>query len=366
MKKKIAIITAVFPPYRGGIGTVAQQHAGLLSERAQDVTVFTPDYGQEKSDDDRVYKLERVKPVIKYGNAAWIPSLTSKLKDFDTVILEYPFFGGMRAVYDAKKKYGFKLVTYYHMDVVGGGLKGLLFKYATKFFLPKIAKASDVVLASSSDYATHSNLGKYWDSDNPKFKVLPIGVDTERFHPPDTQPNENMVLFVGALDNAHYFKGVGYLIKAFSHVEDRAKLVITGKGELIEHYKQLASEHRVRDRVTFAGGVSDEELVKLYQRASVTVLPSIDQSEAFGIVLVESMACGTPVIASNLPGVWSVFENGVSGFSIEPKDYKQLSEKITFVLNNSHERREMGKDARDRIQEKYSLEMVGVNLLKSV
>ncbi|MAG28788.1 hypothetical protein CL632_01410 [bacterium] len=365
MKKKIAIVTPVFPPYRGGIGTVAQQHARLLSEREQKVTVFTPDYGNtSRQNSQESYAVNLINPIIKYGNAAYVPQLKHHLKDFDTVILEYPFFGGMRAVYEAKKKYNFKLITYYHMDVVAGGLKGLVFWYATKFFLPNIVKASDIVLASSSDYAKHSNLGKFWDERNQKFKVLPIGIDTELFHPASNESNENIVLFVGGLDRAHYFKGVQYLIQSIPLIQSQDfKVVIAGKGELIGEYQQLARELGVADKVEFTGAVSDEELVKLYQKASVTVLPSIDQSEAFGIVLIESMASAVPVIASDLPGVRSVFENGKSGFSVKPKDINQFADKISFILNHPQTRREMGNAARIRVQEKYNNTVIGDALL---
>lgn len=344
--KKIAIVSPVFPPYRGGIGTVAYHQARVLRERGLDVAVLTP---------------ETLKPIIKYGNAAWMPSLKKRLKDFDVVVLQYPFFGGMKAVYSAKKKYNFKLITNYNMDVVGSGIKGLIFNYATKYFLPRIVKISDFVLASSEDYAVHSNLGKYWESNNPKFKIVPNGVDINRFAFSDAQ-REPIVLFVGGLDVAHYFKGVEYLIRAVPLVPGDCKVIIAGKGELMDKYKKLAQDLGVADKVEFVGGVSDEELVKLYQRASVTVLPSIDQSEAFGIVLVESMACGTPVISSDLPGVHSVYENNISGFSVPVKDVKALAEKISYILNNPEKARAMGQAGRKLTEERYNWNVIAEKL----
>ena len=118
----------------------------------------------------------------------------------------------------------------------------------------------------------------------------------------------------------------------------------------------------IAEKVEFVGGVSDEELVKLYQRAAVTVLPSIDQSEAFGIVLVESMACGTPVISSDLPGVRSVYENNVSGFSVAPKDIKALAEKISYVLDNPDKAREMGQAGRNLVEKRYDWNVIADKL----
>ncbi len=359
---KIAVVTPVFPPYRAGIGTVAESHARVLARLKQDVSVCTPNYGHGSYGTDAPYAVELLEPKFKYGNAAWVPQLEHQLKDFDAVILQYPFFGGMRAVYNAKKRHPFRLILNYNMDVVGAGLKGLVFWYAAKFFLPRIINIADYVLASSEDYAQHSDLRRFWSHDE-KFRTIPIGVDVERFAF-NPAPRESIVLFVGGLDRAHYFKGVEYLIKAVPLVSSNAKFVIAGKGELAEQYKKRAQDLGVSDRVNFTGGVSDEALVKLYQTAAVTVLPSIDQSESFGIVLAESMACGTPVITSNLPGVRSVYEDGVSGITVPVKDEKALANAINLVLANPSKRAAMGKGARSICEKRYHWDSIGNTLLE--
>jgi glycosyltransferase involved in cell wall biosynthesis len=374
--KKIAIISAVYPPYRGGIGTVAFNRARLLANKGQDVTVFTPEY---KSKQETVAQagvnLVLLKPLLKYGNAAFVPQLSKILKNYDIVILEYPFFGAMRAVYSAKKKYGFKLILNYHMDTVASGFKGVVFEYVKKYFLPKIVNIADIVLASSADYAKHSALGKYWEDNNEKFKVLPNGIDMSKFKVsnPDEElrknfnisPSEKIILFVGGLDKAHYFKGVEFLIRSVKHISSsRAfKVVIAGRGELQKQYRELSEQIGVKNRVMFTGGVSDDYLVKLYQMSYVTVLPSIDQSEAFGIVLVESMASGAPVIASNLPGVRSVFEDGISGLVSRVGDEKDLAEKISFLLNNSEKHKQMSDEGIKLVKEKYDWNKIGDKLV---
>ena len=379
--KKIAIITAVYPPYKGGIGNIAFQRAHLLAKRGQTVTVFTPQYNSKSSPLEGVFYL---KPLIKYGNAAYVPHLCEKLKNFEVVILEYPFFGGMRAVYSAKKKYGFKLILNYNMDTVGSGLKGLIFQYVKKYFLPKIIDIANLVLASSQDYAKHSDLGKYWRDNDNKFQILPNGVDIQKFQPKADQPlagkdiylefrknlninlDEKIILFVGGLDKAHYFKGVEYLIRAIEHISfnNKFKIVIVGKGDLQSKYRDIAEKLGVKDKVLFTGGISDNYLVKLYQMAEVTVLPSIDQSEAFGVVLVESMACGAPVIASNLPGVRSVFEDGITGFVSKIRDEKDIAEKISFILNNPEKRKQMSEKGIKLVKEKYDWNIIADKLMK--
>jgi len=376
-KKKIAIVTPVFPPYRGGIGTVAYHYARLLASRGQDVTVFAPDYGHGDPVDVPGAHVVLLKPRLAYGNAAWIPDLALTLRSFDTVILQYPFFGGMRQVLLGKQKGYYRLVMVYNMDVVSGGLKGLIFKYTTAFFLPKIVKACDVVLVSSGDYAKHSNLAPFWKENGGRCDVIPLGVDVDRFSPGAPPPalyerfsipqNKKIVLFAGGLDPAHYFKGVPHLIRAARGFDkENVHLVIAGKGSLVADYEALALENGVRDMITFTGGVSDDDLVSLYRAAAVTVLPSIDRSESFGIVLVESMACGTPVVASDLPGVRSVYEDGVSGVRVAVGEEDKLAEAIHRIVYNDGLRQQMSGAARERAVRYFDWEKIGDALLTKV
>ncbi|MDP1709472.1 MAG: glycosyltransferase family 4 protein, partial [Candidatus Komeilibacteria bacterium] len=380
------------------IGNVALHQARLLAEYGHEVTVFAPDYGckpeilKRVQDDESVMpnsfrhlKIEFLKPLLKYGNAAWVPSLEKKLKGFDVVELHYPFFGGAGAVYRAQKKYGFKLMVYYHMDVVGRGFKKLVFWYNTRFFLPRLVRAADIVATSSADLGEHSYLKPYWDNQNSKFQVAPIGVDSKEFVF-NGAPRERIVLFVGVLDSAHYFKGVEYLIRAITLIrhperrsegsrglsrdpsaplrfaqDDGVKLIIVGDGNLRAHYEKVAKDLDVADKVIFAGAAGGQTLVDYMQKAAVTVLPSTD-SESFGIVLVESLACGTPVIASDLPGVRSVFENNISGFIVPPGDSVALAEKIKYILNNSEPARAMGSAGRKLVEDKYDWQKIGKRL----
>lgn len=335
--------------------------------------MYAPDYGHGDPEPVPGARVTLLKPAVRYGNAAWISNLGTKLAFFDTVILMYPFFGSMRQVYLGRKKGKYRLVLVYNMDVVGSGLKGLIFAYATKYFLPKILRASDVVHASSEDYAQHSKLSTFWKKGS-GCEVLPLGVDVQRFSPgsvPDSlyeilriPRDKKIVLFVGGLDPAHYFKGVHHLITSARHLDSMSThVVIAGRGSLIEHYQKQSSDEQVADRITFTGGVTDDQLVSLYRAASVTVLPSVDQSESFGIVLVESMACGTPVVTSDLPGVRAVYEHDVSGICVPVGDVEKLAEAIQRITTNESLRQAMSEAARTRALEKYDWEKIGDALL---
>ncbi len=111
---------------------------------------------------------------------------------------------------------------------------------------------------------------------------------------------------------------------------------------------------QIDKNISFLGKLENKEFLRSLQEADVLVLPSINSNEAFGIVLIEALACGVPVIASNLPGVRSVFKDGVEGLLVEPGDSLDLKLKIEWLLNNEALRQEMAKRARVLALQKYN------------
>ena len=134
-------------------------------------------------------------------------------------------------------------------------------------------------------------------------------------------------------------------------------LRVVGGGDLLTHYQRLAAELKISDRVQFLGKVDDEALVRAYREASFLVLPSINQGEAFGLVLLEAMSSGKPVIASNLPGVRSVFTEGQEGLLVEVGDTGDLAEKILKLAEDEAMRDQMGRRGRELVMKKYQAEL---------
>jgi len=374
---KIAIVSPVFPPYHSGIGTVAYTEARELARRGHDVSVFVPRRPGEKKDhaQKEKFRLFRLRPFFRYGNAAFLPQLFWKLKNFDVVHLHYPFFGGAEVVYklkvkSEKLKVGPKLVITYHHDVVGSGWLGKLFAWHTKNLMPKILAKADKIIVSSLDYAKNSNVKNILEKNPEKFFEVPFGVDAEKFSP--APPRQDLVdkfglfsgrtiLFVGGLDRAHYFKGLEVLIRAKAEVVN-AKILVVGDGDLRPYYEKMVADLNLKNQIIFAGSLPAEDLPAYYNLADVVVLPSLDQSEAFGMVLIEAAACGKPIVASNLPGVRSVVEYGVNGFTFSPGNAKELAEKINYFLDNPAAAKDFGEHGRERVLEKYDLKKVGEKL----
>lgn len=179
------------------------------------------------------------------------------------------------------------------------------------------------------------------------FRVLPNGVDTRRFATARPVPELRrgpMVLFVGRLEPR---KGVLEAIHAATLVAARRptlRLVVVGEGPL-RREAEGAVPRRLHDRVWFVGRVDPEDLPRFYRSADVVVAPALG-GESFGIVLLEAMAAGVPVVASDIPGYRSVLTDGVEGRLVPPGDIVALAEAIDVLLDNAALRRAMGEAGR--------------------
>jgi glycosyltransferase involved in cell wall biosynthesis len=371
---KIAVVCSTFPPYRGGMGNVAYYNAWYLATQGHQVTVFTPFYKRLKNvKDEYPFKVVRLYPWFKYGNSGFLPQLIWRLWKFDIIHLHYPFFGGAEIIYFLDKIKDIKLVITYHMDVVGTGILSSFFRWHTEHVLPRIIDRADKVLVTSWDYAKSSALRDWIEAEPEKFIELSIGVNhllfkprfrdkdlTERYDLYDKQ----VVLFVGALDRPHYFKGVNILIQAIFKINDSDdfRVLIVGGGDMLDSYKSLADNLGLSKKIIFVGRVDDQELLKYYSLADMLVLPSIDRSEAFGIVALEAMACGIPVIASDLAGVRSVVSKKETGLLVKPGSVQNLADMIHTLLKNSKLARTLGQAGRQKVLDNYTWEIVGKKL----
>jgi glycosyltransferase involved in cell wall biosynthesis len=369
MTMRIAHVTATFPPYMGGTGNVAYYNAIELAHRGHEVHIFTAALAgapaEATTDGARVHRL---RPWLRYGNAALLPQLVGRLRGFDVIHLHLPFYGGSEALLALLVLREIPLVTTHHQDVVLPGLAGRLTGWHDRLFSRRLMEQAQFACFTSLDYAQHSKFTRMAARLN--VTELPNGVDVHRFTPgpPDERlrqelgvANRRVILFVGALDRPHYFKGVDRLLAAAHHLGcDDVLFVIVGSGDLRNDYQRQAAELDVADRVAFPGFVPDDLLPDYYRLADVAVLPSVTAGEAFGLVLLESLACATPVIASNLPGVRTVVADGVDGYLAEPGDAVDLAAQLERILNlPDAERRAMGTTGRRKMETRYSWERVG-------
>jgi len=363
---KIAHVVSTFPPYHGGMGNVAYQMANKLSNLKYNVTVFTPTRSFFDQDLVSYFKIHKLISFIKYGNAAMVYQLFLHLWRYQIIHLHYPFIGACMPIILLKYLKGKKqkLILHYHMDLVGQGWKSYIYKLINFFHLPLLVKLADHIIVTSTDYLQQSLLAKYQSKYNQKFVEVPNGVDVDFFKPKMADSglithydlrDKKVILFVGGLDSAHYFKGVNYLLKAIQLLQRKdVKLIIVGEGDLKKVYIDLAESFGINDQVIFTGYVPDSDLVKFYNLCDFLVLPSIDKSEAFGMVLLEAMSCAKPVIAADLPGVRKVVAKKVDGRLVKARDSERLAEQINYFLNRPDQAVVYGQAGRKKVIEKYS------------
>lgn len=379
---KIAHIVSTYPPYYSGMGNVVFEMASRLARRGHTVEVFTPEYRrtdvsdeEKKSFTDREDYGRRLRAPITYGNAAYLPELGRTLDSFDIVHLHYPFFGTASLVARWKKRNPKKpLVITYHMDTRASGMKGIFFKLYTKWFMPDVLHAADLLIASSFDYIESSDAREIYRKEKEKWIELPFGVDTERFNLREKpnflfdryELNTDMgtIIFVGGMDRAHYFKGIPVLLEALVLCKRSGRPIqamLVGEGDMRRGYELIAQGMGLGKLVKFVGKVSYDELPLYYSIGDLCVLPSTTRGEAFGMVLLEALASGVPVIASDLPGVRTIALQ--AGSVCIPGSAQDLADSLQTFFS-SGDRKKASCDARKVAEEEYDWEPIVEELEK--
>jgi len=347
------------------MGNVAEEEARLLSERGHEVTVLIPSRDAKGTvplgpkGDSPLYKVCEIKPLFTFGNAAFVPRLFFNLRGHDVVHLHYPFFGGAESValyrlFHPKFRY---FITY-HMDTIGRGWLAVIFKLYSLIILPLVLRRAEKILVSSRDYAESSvALKRSWKRIESKIEEHPFPAPKAISKLYDLSSNPYFV-FLGGLDRAHYFKGVDVLIRAFAAVAaklDSYELHIIGGGGLRGEYENLAIRLGIAERVKFLGSLpSGEPLESELRGARALVLPSIDRSEVFGLVLLQALAAGIPLIASSLPGVRTVASKDIA-LQVAPGDVTALAISLRLMAGDNALHARLVANIPEKLK-KYSVE----------
>ncbi len=158
--------------------------------------------------------------------------------------------------------------------------------------------------------------------------LIPPGVDTELFSPDPAQAREPRVLYVGRVERSSRWKGLHVLLDAMAELRrlvPAVQLDVVGDGDDVADLQQRAARLGLGASITWHGRLEQTRLPALYRRAGVTVLPSLTESESFGMALVEAMATGCPVVGSAVGGVPYVVRDGVDGVLVRPGDPAALA-----------------------------------------
>ncbi|MHA1747933.1 MAG: glycosyltransferase family 4 protein [Promethearchaeota archaeon] len=228
------------------------------------------------------------------------------------------------------------VLTIHNFEVYKSKLERIMFQ-ALSTMTNLMFNHVDGIIVSSNLFKRRYFSNKF----NGKVDVLPFGIDLSKFNlhePVNSKEKERhpSLLFVSVLDDAHWYKGLGYIIKAMRLLTKERydiSLNVVGKGPLKDYYQSLVKKWGLQDNVKFLGRVSDQKLIELYYNSDVLILPSVSELEGFGLVALEAMACGTPVIVSDICGVSEVVKNLGYGLIISP--FKQNSK---LILKNWYDK----------------------------
>ncbi len=353
---KIGIVSPYGYPHPGGVNEHVRHAYEAMRRMGHDVWIITSKYGKEREDEGRVIRLgtgyafpangsmgrvtlgwrfkQQARDLlaehrfdILHFHEPFVPFLSPTMLDqSDTVnIATFHAFGGFSPSYWVGKWFAGRLNDKLHGRIAVSG--------AARHFI-----------------------SRYFPGD---YRIIPNGVDLDRFA--DAEPFEELrdgtinILFVGRFEER---KGLIHLLRAYHRLRKRhvdARLLIVGSGPKQREYERFIGLRQIRD-VEFLGRVSDDAKARYFASADIFCAPATGQ-ESFGIVLLEAMAAGVPIVASDIHGYKNVVQRGVQGLLVEPKNHRALAAALYRLSNDAELRHRMGEEGRAKAPE-YSWDQV--------
>lgn len=350
--RKLAVLQVgkFYPPHIGGIETHVQALCVSLRD-SMDVRVLV-------ASDDRIAEevldgvsVSRLANFLSGRSIPVCPALIGRIRDSDADIIHLHLPNPSAVLAYLASGHRGRLVVTYHSDIVRQRLSGALLQP----FVDALLRRSSAIIASSAEYArTSPVLSRFRE----RCHVIPFGIALDELETPDpgqvarlrSEFGNRVVLSVGRLV---YYKGFECLVRAMETV--RGKLAIVGEGPLRRELEHLTTKLKLNSRVFFSGKV--ENVTPYYHAADVFALASVARSEAFGIVQIEAMANGLPVVNTRLEsGVPFVSLHGQTGLTVPPANPEALAAALNQLLDDRELRARFGAAGRLRVHREFSLE----------
>jgi phosphatidylinositol alpha-mannosyltransferase len=347
---KVALVTPYGYPHPGGVNDHVRNQYEQLRGLGHDAWIITSKYGKERESEGHVIRLgtgwafpangsigrvtlgwqfkEQAREIldehdfdILHFHEPLVPFLSPTVLDQSRTVNVATFhaFGGFSPSYWVGRRWGGQLANKLH---------------------GRIAVSS----------AARHFISRYFPGE---YRIIPNGVDLERYA--NAWPIEELrdgtlnILFVGRLEER---KGLIHLLKAYHRLRKRhvdARLLVVGAGAKLREYKRYVGLRQMRD-VEFVGRVNEREKARYFASADIFCAPSTGQ-ESFGIVLLEAMAAGVPIVASDIHGYKNVVQRDVSGLLVEPRNHRQLAAALYRLARDPQMRSGMGAAGRAKAPE---------------
>jgi glycosyltransferase involved in cell wall biosynthesis len=358
---KVLHVGKFYPPHPGGI----ESHLRTLCEELDksidvEVLVAGDRWRAERSAPGGVAVTRLGTPLELLGTPI-VPGLASAMRRARPDLVHLHFPNPMAALATLLSRLDAPVVVSWHSDVVRQRRSAAAFAPLLSLLLRRCAAivvSSPAYIAGSATLSARRGL----------CHVIPYGIRADAFEHPDPARvaelrrrfGERIVLGVGRLI---YYKGFEYLVRAMAEV--RGTLLLAGEGPLRGALEAEGRQLGIAERVILMGRVSDAELRACYHACDAFALPSVARSEAFGIVQLEAMACGRPVVNTRLDSaVPHVSVDGLTGLTVPPADPRALGAALRALLDDPARRAAMGEAARRRVREEFSAEVMARRTLE--
>ncbi|CAD5244895.1 glycosyltransferase family 4 protein [Thermococcus camini] len=371
---RIALVSDWYYPKIGGVASHMHHLALKLRERGHDVAIVTNDRRTGKEEELKAKGIELVKipgvisPVLEVNLSYSLKStgeLNEFLEGFDVIHSHHAFTPLALKAAKAGRELGKATlltthsISFSHESRLWQAL-GLTFPLFSRYL-----KYPHEIIAVSR--AAEAFIRHFTDA---PVRVIPNGVDDDLFSPLSEGEKERLKEELGIEGDAVLYvsrmsprKGPHVLLNAFSGI-DNATLVMAGSGEMLPFLRAQAKFLGIEDRVRFLGYVDGSLLPRLFGMADVFVLPSTT-AEAFGIVILEAMAAGVPVVATDVGGIPEIIRNSESGLLVSPGNELELRNAIQKLLLDEELRRWFGSNGRRAVEERYSWKKVTEGIEKA-
>jgi glycosyltransferase involved in cell wall biosynthesis len=361
---RVLHIGKFFPPYPGGIERYC---AGLAAaQAAAGNTVAVLAHAAPGSHRSRSLRSDNIDVTLAacHGQLLYAPIspafphlLARQIREFrpDVLHLHLPNTSAFWALLSPAAR-RVPWVVHWHADIPLDGRRRML-RLAYRLYRPweqALLRRASAIVATSPAYLHASTALQRWRD---KARVVPLGIvaldGNDQTHV-QWPSNGLRLLAVGRLS---YYKGFDVLLQAIARVP-QVQLLLIGSGECATALQSLARELGLEQRVRFAGHVDDATLASAYAQADAFCLPSLDRAEAFGLVLLEAMRAGRPVIASDIPGsgVGYVVRDGHTGLLVPPADVAALADAIGKIAADTSLRQRLGMAGQQRWRDEFTLD----------
>jgi len=298
-------------------------------------------------------------PIIRYSCVSIMKRI---IQNYDILHIHLP--NPLLAILLLYSNYKGKIIIHWHSDII----RQKFFLFFFSFFQKRLLDKATLIIVTSPNYKDNSVFLKPYAN---KVTVVPLSVERTDITINPVIVNKikshykrKIIFSVGRLV---YYKGFDYLIKAAKHLPEDTVVLICGKGPEQKKLERLIDENHLQDKVNLLGYLTDSELGSYYEACDVFCLPSISKAESFGLVQLEAMILGKPVVSTRIKGsgVDWVNLNEVSGLTVEPANEKALALALNRILSDDDLYQKYSAGAKARIQ-KLFLRKNFINQLKEI